>query len=101
MYKMKEVCQMTGLTEKAIRIYMEQKLVEPEVEEGIHRKSYFFKEKDVERLKDVSALRNAGFSMAEIKQMLESPEKISLLVEEKMIFCKACLYLNHKNWNIQ
>lgn len=83
MYKMKEVCQMTGLTEKAIRIYMDQKLVEPEVEEGIHRKSYFFREKDVERLKDISALRSAGFSMAEIKQMLESPEKISLLVEEK------------------
>ncbi len=83
MYKMKEVCQMTGLTEKAIRLYMEQKLVEPEVEEGVHRKSYSFKEKDIERLKDVSALRNAGFSMAEIRQMLENPANISTIVEEK------------------
>lgn len=83
MYKMKEVCQMTGLTEKAIRIYMEQKLVEPKVEEGIHRKSYFFEEKDIERLKDVSALRSAGFSVSDIRQMLEKPEMLSLLIEER------------------
>ena len=83
MYKMKEVCQLTGLTEKAIRVYMEQKLVEPKVEEGVHRKAYFFDEKDIERLKDISALRSAGFSIAEIKQMLESPANISSIVEEK------------------
>ena len=83
MYKMKEVCQLTGLTEKAIRIYMDQKLVEPKIEEGIHRKAYYFMEKDIERLKDISALRGAGFSIAEIKQMLECTANIPLLVEEK------------------
>ena len=83
MYKMKQVCQMTGLTEKAIRIYMDQKLVTPKVEEGTHRNAYFFSEEDVERLKDILALRNAGFSIAEIKQMLENPEMLSLLIEEK------------------
>lgn len=83
MYKMKQVCQMTGLTEKAIRIYMDQKLITPKVEEGIHRNAYFFREEDVERLKDILALRNAGFSIAEIKQMLESPEQLSMLIEEK------------------
>lgn len=83
MYKMKQVCQMTGLTEKAIRIYMDQKLVTPQIEEGIHRNAYFFSEEDVERLRDILALRNAGFSIAEIKQMLENPEMLSLLIEEK------------------
>ncbi len=83
MYKMKEVCQMTGLTEKAIRIYMDQKLINPKVEEGVHRKAYFFSDEDVERLKDISALRNAGFGIAEIKQMQENPEMLSLLIEEK------------------
>lgn len=83
MYKMKEVCQMTGLTEKAIRIYMEQKLIEPRVEEGIHRKSYFFSDKDIERLKDISTLRSAGFGIAEIKQMQEKPEMLSVLIEER------------------
>ena len=83
MYKMKEVCQMTGLTEKAIRIYMEQKLIEPKVEEGVHRKSYFFSEKDIEHLKDISTLRSAGFSISEIKQMQEKPELLSILIEER------------------
>ena len=83
MYKMKQVCQMTGLTEKAIRIYMDQKLISPQIEEGIHRKAYFFSEEDVERLKDIFALRNAGFSIAEIRQMLANPEMLSILIEEK------------------
>lgn len=83
MYKMKQVCQMTGLSEKAIRIYMDQKLITPQTEEGIHRNAYFFSESDVERLKDILALRNAGFSIAEIKQMLENPEMLSMLIEEK------------------
>lgn len=83
MYKMKQVCQMTGLSEKAIRIYMDQKLITPQTEEGIYRKAYFFSEEDVERLKDVLALRNAGFSIAEIKQMLENPEMLSILIEER------------------
>lgn len=83
MFKMKEVCQMTGLTEKAIRVYMEQKLVEPKVEEGPHRKSYYFEEKDIERLRDIAALRSAGFSLADIKLMIEDPVNISALVEER------------------
>lgn len=76
MYKMKDVCQMTGLTEKAIRLYVEQKLVEPEIEDGVHRKSYFFHENDIERLKDIAALRTDGFALADIKMMLEDPTNI-------------------------
>ena len=83
MYKMKQVCQMTGLSEKAVRIYMDQKLIHPKVEEGVHRKAYFFSESDVERLKDILTLRNAGFSIAEIKQLMENPQMLSLLIEEK------------------
>jgi len=83
MYKMKDVCQMTGLTEKAIRLYMEQKLVEPRMEEGVHRKAYYFSDKDIERLKDIAALRSAGFALADIKMMLDDPANISRLVEEK------------------
>ena len=83
MYKMKDVCNMTGLTEKAIRLYMEKKLVEPKVEEGIHRNAYYFSEEDIERLKDIATLRNAGFGLADIKMMIEDPTNISSLVEEK------------------
>ena len=83
MYKMKDVCQMTGLTEKAIRLYVDQKLVEPKIEEGVHRKSYSFDDNDIERLKDIAALRTAGFALADIKMMLDNPATISRLVEEK------------------
>lgn len=83
MYKMKDVCQMTGLTDRAIRLYVEHGLVEPEIEEGIHNKAYFFKSEDVERLKDIATLRNAGFSIADIKTMIENPANISALIEEK------------------
>ena len=83
MYKMKDVCQMTGLTEKAVRLYMEQKLIEPKTEEGVHRKAYYFDENDIERLKDIAALRSAGFALADIKMMFEDPANISRLVEEK------------------
>lgn len=80
---MKEVCEKSGLTEKAIRIYMEQKLVEPQVEDGIYRKSYYFGEKDIERLKDISTLRSAGFSITEIKEMLDNPHHIAALVKQR------------------
>ena len=83
MYKMKDVCNMTGLTEKAIRLYMEKKLVEPKVEEGIHRNSYYFSEDDVIRLKDIATLRSAGFGLADIKMMIEDPTNISSLVDER------------------
>lgn len=82
-YKIKEVCQMTGLTDRAIRLYVEQGLVEPEISEGIHNKAYFFCDENVERLKDIATLRNAGFSLADIKLMIEDPINISSLVEEK------------------
>lgn len=83
MYKMKDVCRMTGLTEKAIRLYMEKKLVEPKVEEGVHRNAYYFEEEDVERLKDIATLRSAGFGLGDIKMMLDDPTNISSLVEER------------------
>lgn len=83
MYKMKEVCQMTGLTDRAIRLYVEQELVKPEIRDGIHNKAIFFSEADVERLKDIAALRNADFSIADIKLMIQNPENISSIVGEK------------------
>ena len=83
MYKMKDACQMTGLTEKAIRLYMEKKLVEPKVEQGIHRNAYYFNEEDIERLKDIAKLRGAGFGLSDIKSMIDDPANISSLVEER------------------
>lgn len=83
MYKMKEICELTGLTERAVRLYIEQELITPQVRDGIHNKAYFFNEEDEETLKNISTLRNAGFSLSDIKLMLENPANISSLVKKK------------------
>lgn len=65
-YKMKQVCEQTGLTEKAVRLYVQKGLVQPVVEEGLHKNSITFTEKDIEELKQIAILRDADFSLAEI-----------------------------------
>lgn len=87
--KMKEVCRRTGLTEKAVRLYIKQGLVEPQVEEGLHANAYTFREEDVARLQDVAALREAGFSMADIRQIQQDPDQIPALLEEKQSLLAA------------
>lgn len=86
MYKMKEVCEATGLTEKTVRFYVEQKLVEPKVERGLHYRSYSFSDGDIQRLLDISALRSADFSVTEIRRMLENPNSIPGMIAEKETF---------------
>ena len=60
MYKIREVCHHTGLTEKTIRFYIEQKLITPKTEAGLHYKSYRFTDRDIQLLQDISALRSAA-----------------------------------------
>lgn len=83
MYKMKEVCQKTGLTEKTVRFYVEQKLVDAKIELGLHYKSYSFDDWDIQRLKDIAVLREAEFSVADIRQMLQEPSSIPGMIAEK------------------
>lgn len=83
MYKMKDVCQLTGLSEKTIRYYISQELISPRIENNLHYKSYRFSESDVNQLRDISALRSAEFSIAEIQQMLHDPDSIPTIVAEK------------------
>jgi len=83
MYKMKEVCQKTGLTEKTVRFYVEQRLVDAKIEPGLHYKSYSFDDRDIQRLKDIAVLREAEFSVADIRQMLQEPSSIPGMIAEK------------------
>ena len=86
MYKIKDVCRLTGLTEKTIRFYISQKLISPRIENGLHYKSYYFSDSDIQQLRDISALRSADFSIANIQQMMNDPNSIpSLLAEKEMV----------------
>ena len=83
--KIHEVSLKTGLTEKAIRLYIQNGLIQPHVEEGFQRNSYTFSEADVNELEKISVFRKAGFSLFEISLIKEMPEKLPELLNNKML----------------
>ena len=82
--KIHEVSLKTGLTEKAIRLYIQNGLIHPHVEEGIQRNSYTFSETDVKELEEIAVFRKAGFSLFEISLIKEMPEKLPELLNTKL-----------------
>lgn len=71
--KIKEVIEKTELTDRAIRLYIDEGLVKPNIEESYSgRKNIDFSDDDVKRLNNVALLRKAGFSIADIKSIIEN-----------------------------
>lgn len=83
MMKMKEVCNATGLSERAVRLYVKEQLLEPQIVETPHRNEYYFTEDDIAVLKNIAVLRNAGFGIADIKHMQNHEEDIPALIDER------------------
>lgn len=74
--KIKEVIEQTKLTDKAIRLYIDNGLVAPSIDESYSgRKSIDFCDNDVERLKNIALLRKAGFSISDIRDILDDEDK--------------------------
>ena len=70
--RIQEVAADTGLTPRAIRYYEEQGLLAPGRSEGAYR---MYDGEDLDRLHFIRGLRDdAGFSLAEIRQLLEDEE---------------------------
>ena len=68
--KMKEVLERTGLTDRAVRLYIANELVAPECSRGYTgRNSFDFSEEDVEALQKIALLRKADFSLEQIKSL--------------------------------
>lgn len=66
--KIKDVIERTELTDRAIRLYIENGLIAPSCNENYAgRKNIDFSENDVKALNNIATLRKAGFSIAEIK----------------------------------
>lgn len=83
--RIKEVCKETGLTDKAIRLYINSRLISPSYTENYAgRKNYSFDSNDVETLKKIAILRRYNFSVNDIKQMLESNESIPAILENHL-----------------
>lgn len=91
--KIKQVMAKTGLTDRAIRLYIENELVKPECDENYNgRKSIEFSETDVENLKNIALLRKADFSIQEIKALQMGGETAQNTIKE---------YINRTNEKIQ
>ena len=81
--KIGEVAKRTGLTEKAIRVYVDNGLVTPNVEQTTHRNSYDFTEANVRELERIGIFRKAGFSIFEISVIQREPERLPELIRSK------------------
>lgn len=68
--KMKEVCVQTGLTERAVRFYVQQRLLSPQAQPRGGRTWLDFSPADVDRLRAIATLRKAGFTLEEIRSMI-------------------------------
>ncbi len=102
--KMKEVIEKTQLTDRAIRLYIENGLVAPDIDESYSgRKSNEFSEKDIKRLKNIALLRKADFSIADIKLLFDDNAEIKEIISqyisdnEKDIQNKARIITRLKN----
>ncbi len=73
--KIKSVCELTGLTDRTIRYYIEEKLVSPLYTENyLGRKTFDFSEKDIKELNDIAILRKFDFTLEEIKSLINDAE---------------------------
>lgn len=80
--KIKEVIEKTGLTDRAIRLYIDEGLTAPNIEESYSgRKRIEFSDSDVDRLKNVAILRKAGFSIPDIKTIADDNGNTKEIVE--------------------
>jgi len=80
--QIKTVCELTGLTARAIRVYIDEQLIEPIFTENyLGRRSFDFSMDDVEMLKSIAILRKNDFSIDEIRRMINHAESSTVIVQ--------------------
>ena len=80
--KMKEVLAQTGLTDRAVRLYIDNGLIAPDIEENYSgRKNIEFSQTDIDRLKNIALLRKIGFSIPDIKEISKGGENTKSIIE--------------------
>lgn len=79
--KMKEILEKTGLTERAVRLYVQRGLVTPKAVWKNGRDYLEFSCTDLQRLREIGLLRRMGFSLEQIAQMIRVPQHIPGLLQ--------------------
>ena len=80
--KIKDVCELTKLSDRTIRYYIEQGLITPSYTENyLGRKAYSFFQKDINELNNIATLRKFDFTIDEIRNIITSPENSKNIIE--------------------
>jgi DNA-binding transcriptional MerR regulator len=80
--KINEACKRTGLSERAIRFYVEKGLITPKSQIINGRTTIEYSQADIELLRDIATLRNAEFSIADILAMQSSDEDVCRMIQK-------------------
>lgn len=78
--KISDACRVCGLTERAVRLYIQEGLLEPRQHNGIMN----FSQEDIRRLREIALLRRYDFSIAQIRIMLSDEQALTEVLEEKI-----------------
>ncbi len=83
--RIKEVCRETGLTDKAIRFYIKNGLINPSYTENYAgRKNFDFSQNDIAVLKRIAVLRKYSFSVNDIKTLLNDENSIAEVLDNQI-----------------
>lgn len=89
--KMKKACEVTSLTERAIRLYLSKRLIVPNQVNGI----IDFSAEDIQRLRDIATLRQCDFTIEQIASMIADAETIPEILKVRMDSARASA--DHEN----
>lgn len=78
--KMKKACEATGLTERAIRLYISKGLIVPQQREGL----IDFSAEDILLLQDIALLRQMDFSIEQIAGMITAAADIPAVIAARV-----------------
>ena len=83
--KIKAVCELTGLTARTVRVYIDEQLIAPKFTENyLGRRSFEFSQSDIAALQNIATLRKYGFSIDEIRNiLLDSQTSIAIIENVK------------------
>ena len=80
--KIKAVSELTGLTTRTIRVYIDEQLITPQFTENyLGRRSFDFSQEDIVSLQSITTLRKYGFSIDEIRNILLNSQNSIAIIE--------------------
>ena len=81
--KIKTVCEKTGLTDRTVRYYIEEGLINPQFTENyLGRKAFDFTDENISELNDIAILRSFDFSIEEIRGILKDPTSSPAIIKD-------------------